>query len=422
MTLGLIILIAVIAGGLYMAWAIGANDVANAMGTSVGSGALTLLAAIILAGVLEFGGAVLLGSNVTATISKGIVDTTMFDPTGPLGERGPITLALGMLCALIAAAVWLHAATHMGLPVSTTHSIVGAVVGIGVVNFGLSGVAWLNLLQIVGSWIVSPLLGGLLAFISFYAIRRFILSHRDPVLATVRAAPYIVGFVVATMVLAFIYKVLQNKMDAPPLLMALLSAGGAGLVAGVLTTALTRNMVPAPGMSPYDFVERVFALLQIATACFVAFAHGANDVANAVGPIAAVVSLYQAGYQTISASVSVPLWVLVLGGGGIVLGLATLGYKVIATVGKEITEITPTRGFSAEFGAATTVLLASSMGLPISTTHTLVGAVIGVGFARGIGALNLVVIRNIVNSWLATVPVAAAAAALLFVIVRAIAF
>jgi inorganic phosphate transporter, PiT family len=418
MTLGLFILVGVLVGGMYMAWAIGANDVANAMGTSVGSGALTLLAAIILAGVLEFGGAVLIGSSVTQTVSKGIVDTAMFDVTGPWGEDGPVMLALGMLCALVAAAAWLHTATHLGLPVSTTHSIVGAVVGIGVASFGFSGVAWGKLLQIVGSWVLSPLLGGVLAFLSFYAIRRLILSHQDPVRATIRAAPYIVAFVVMVMVLSFIYKVLQNRMDAPPLLLAVLAAAGAGAVAGVLTTALTRNMVPAPGTGPYDFVERVFAMLQIATACFVAFAHGANDVANAVGPVAAVVTLYQTGYTTVAATVSVPLWVLVLGGGGIVLGLATLGYKVIATIGKQITEITPTRGFSAEFGAATTVLLASSMGLPISTTHTLVGAVIGVGFARGIGALNLRVIRNIVNSWLATVPVAAVAAASLFFLVR----
>lgn len=422
MTLGLIILAGVLVGGLYMAWAIGANDVANAMGTSVGSGALTLLGAIILAGVLEFGGAVLIGSNVTETISKGIVDTELFNVTGPWGERGPTMLGLGMLCALLAAAGWLHIATHMGLPVSTTHSIVGAVVGIGVASFGLSGVNWGTLGQIIASWVVSPMLGGILAFLSFYSIRRFILTAPDPVRATLRASPWIVAGVVMLLVLSFIYKVLQNRMDAPPLLLALLVAVGAGAVGGVLASALTRNMAPAPGMRPYQFVERVFALLQIATAAFVAFAHGANDVANAIGPVAAVVSLYKVGFASVPAEVTVPLWVLVLGGGGIVVGLATLGYKVIATIGREITEITPTRGFSAEFGAAATVLLASSMGLPISTTHTLVGAVIGVGFARGIGALNLRIIRNIVNSWIATVPVSACAAALLFTLARLIIF
>jgi inorganic phosphate transporter, PiT family len=422
MTLGLALLVAVLLGGLYMAWGIGANDVANAMGTSVGSGALTMFAAIILAGVLEFGGSVLIGASVTQTVSKGIIDTEMFSPAGPLGEDGPMLLGLGMLCALIGAAVWLHLATQFGLPVSTTHSIVGAVVGIGIVSFGFSGVAWGKVGQIAGSWVVSPLLGGALAFLSFQAIRRRILIAPDPVRATVRSAPYIVAVVVTVIVLSFIYKVLQNRLDAPPLLLSLGVAAGAGITAGVLASAIARNVAPAPGTNPYHYVERVFALLQIATASFVAFAHGANDVANAVGPVAAVVSLYATGFREVTGSVGVPLWVLALGGGGIVLGLATLGYRVIATIGKQITEVTPTRGFCAEFGAATTVLLASSLGLPISTTHTLVGAVVGVGIARGIGALNLQVIRNIVNSWLATIPVAGGVAALLFVVGRLILF
>jgi inorganic phosphate transporter, PiT family len=418
MTLGLIILAAVLVGGLYMAWGIGANDVANAMGTSVGSGALTLMAAIVVAGVLEFGGAVLIGSNVTQTVSRGIIDVSMFDVDGPWGSDGPMMLAVGMLCALLGAAVWLHAATALGLPVSTTHSIVGAVVGIGVVSFGFSGVDWGKMGQIVASWVVSPLAGGALAFASFYSIRRFIISSSDPVRATNRAAPYVAGVVVAVMVLSFIYKVLKNRFDLPPLLLALVAATAAGIVAGVLTSGLTRLMVPAPGAGPFDYVERVFGFLQIATACFVAFAHGANDVANAIGPVAAVVSIYHTGFTSVPASVGVPLWVLVLGGAGIVLGLATMGYRVIATIGREITEITPSRGFSAEFGAATTVLLASSLGLPVSTTHTLVGAVIGVGFAHGIAALNLAVIRNIVNSWLATIPVSAGLAATLFLLAR----
>lgn len=418
MTLGMLILAGVLIGGLYMAWGIGANDVANAMGTSVGSGALTLLGAIVLAGILEFAGAVLIGSSVTQTVSKGIIDTALFDVTGPWGERGPLLLGIGMLCALVGAATWLHAATHFGLPVSTTHSIVGAVVGIGLVSFGLDGIALGTMGQIMASWVVSPVLGGALAFGSFWGIRRFILSDADPVRATIRSAPWIVAIVVSMMVLSFIYKVLSNRMDAPPVVMSLVAAAAAGTVSGVFAHALTRNMTPRPGTGPYDFVERVFGLLQIGTACFVAFAHGANDVANAIGPVAAVVSLYSTGFTTVATEVGVPLWVLVLGGGGIVLGLATMGYKVIATIGGQITEITPTRGFCAEFGAATTVLLASSLGLPVSTTHTLVGAVIGVGFARGIAALNLRVIRNIVNSWLATVPVAAGTAALLFVIVR----
>lgn len=415
-----IILVVAVLGGLYMAWTIGANDVANAMGTSVGSGALTLVAAIVIAGTLEFAGAVLIGSHVTETISKGIVDVSLFEPAGALGDDGPLILALGMLSALIGAALWLHLATHLGLPVSTTHSIVGAVIGIGLVSFGFSGIKWGGLVGIVGSWIVSPLLGGLLSFISFYAVRRLIMRRDDPVAATKRVAPYMVGLTVAVMVLSFIYKVLKNRVSVPPVALALALATLAGVITGVAVYLLIRNNRPAKGTTPYDYVEKIFAYLQIATACFIAFAHGANDVANAIGPLAAVVAVAQTGFTEVAARVGVPFWVLILGGGGIVLGVATYGYKVIATIGREITEITPTRGFCAEFGAATTVLIASSLGLPISTTHTLVGGVIGIGFAQGIGALNMGMVRSIANSWVATVPVSAAVAALIFVIARAV--
>lgn len=417
-----IILVVAVLGGLYMAWTIGANDVANAMGTSVGSGALTLIAAIVIAGTLEFAGAILIGSNVTETISKGIIDISLFDPTGALGEDGPFILAIGMLSALFGAALWLHLATHLGLPVSTTHSIVGAVIGIGIVSFGFGGIHWGGLIGIVGSWIVSPLLGGLLSFLSFFAIRRLILRRDDPVAATKRVAPFMVGLVVAVMVLSFIYKVLKNRVSVPPIVLALALATLAGTIIGAAVYWLIRNSRPANGTSPYDYVEKIFAYLQIATACFVAFAHGANDVANAIGPLAAVVAVAQSGFTEVAAKVGVPFWVLALGGGGIVLGVATYGYKVIATIGREITEITPTRGFCAEFGAATTVLVASSLGLPISTTHTLVGGVIGIGFAQGIGALNMGMVRSIANSWVATVPVSAAVAALIFVIARALVF
>jgi len=422
MSLATIILVVAVLGGLYMAWTIGANDVANAMGTSVGSGALTLVSAIVIAGTLEFAGAILIGSHVTQTISKGIVDVSLFEPTGVLGTDGPLILAVGMLSALVGAAAWLHLATHLGLPVSTTHSIVGAVIGIGLVSFGFSGIKWGGLVGIVGSWIISPLLGGLLSFLSFYAVRRLIMRRDDPVAATKRVAPYMVGLTVAVMVLSFIYKVLKNRVSVPPAALALALAALAGTITGVAVHWLIRNSRPANGASPYDYVEKIFAYLQIATACFVAFAHGANDVANAIGPLAAVVAVAQSGFTEVAARVGVPFWVLVLGGGGIVLGIATYGYKVIATIGREITEITPTRGFCAEFGAATTVLIASSLGLPISTTHTLVGGVIGIGFAQGIGALNMGMVRSIANSWVATVPVSAAVAALIFVIARALVF
>ncbi|MGH7481893.1 MAG: inorganic phosphate transporter, partial [Longimicrobiales bacterium] len=342
-----------------------------------------------------------------------------FRPNGAFGPDGPLLLGIGMIAALISAGAWLHVATHLGLPVSTTHSIVGAIVGVGVAAFGLSGVDWAMLLQIVLSWVVSPVLGGVLAYLSFIAVRRLILDNEDPIAATRRIGPYLVGFVVTIIVLSVIYKALANVLDDPPFALAL----GASLAVGALFAALTalfmRSFQP-DGSNPYVFVERNFAILQIATACFVAFAHGANDVANAIGPLAAVVDLYRTGFAAVPTEVPVPIWVLVLGGTGIVIGLATYGYKVIGTIGSQITEITPTRGFAAEFGAASTVLVASRIGLPVSTTHTLVGAVIGVGFARGLAALNMRVIRNIANSWLATVPAAAIVAAVLFLIARLI--
>ncbi len=420
MTTATALLLAAIAAGAYMAWNIGANDVANAMGTLVGSGALTLARAVVLAGTFEFLGAVLVGSHVTATIRGRIVDVAAFGAAGPLGANGPLILALGMLSALLAAGIWLHLATLLSLPVSTTHSIVGALIGMGLVTFGLGGVHWGMLGRIVVSWVVSPLLGGILAYITFMVVRSRVLRSATPIKATREIAPYMVGTVITLIVLSFIYEVLKNVLSRPPVLLALAIALGCGFLAGALTLfGVRRRPVPSAG-DPYAYVERTFASLQIITACYVAFAHGANDVANAIGPVAAVVNLAQNGFTELATSVPVPRWILVGGGAGIVIGLGTFGYRVIATVGKEITEITPTRGFSAEFGTATTVLVASRLGLPISTTHTLVGAVIGVGFAQGLGALNVRVIRNIVNSWLATVPAAAAVGAILFLALKAI--
>jgi len=404
--------------GLYMAWNIGANDVANAMGTSVGSGALTLRGAVVIAAVFEFGGAVLVGSRVTQTIRSGIIDTSVYMPTGgAFGDSGPLLLMIGMCSALLAAGIWLQIATTYGLPVSTTHSIVGAVVGFGVVAAGVANIAWGTVLRIAASWVISPLAGATLAFLVFRYLRRSILTHPDPVARVRQQSPYLVGFVCLILVLSFIYKGLKNVLHEPAWWMV---TGGAGLVAVVAASgariAVERTSRVTP--NPYAYVERVFGSLQVLTASYVAFAHGANDVANAVGPVAAVVHIANSG--TISSAVPVPSWILLLGGFGIVLGLATWGYKVIATIGGEITEMAPSRGFAAEFGAASIVLVFSLLGLPISTTHTLVGAVIGVGLAQGIGALNLRVVRNVVNSWIITLPVSAALAAAIFMIARAI--
>jgi PiT family inorganic phosphate transporter len=419
MDIGTGVLVATLIGGGYMAWNIGANDVANAMGTSVGSGALTLKRAIVIAAVFEFLGAVLVGSHVTDTIRKGIVEVSLFAPTGPAGADGPLLLALGMLAALISAGAWLNVATHFALPVSTTHSIVGAVVGVGVATFGLAGVDWGTMLEIVLSWFASPALGAMIAFFAFVFIRRRILENDDPAAASRRIGPVLVGVVVTIIFLSFLYKALGNVIEAPPAALAFGISLALGVIGALVARPLIARADARPGR-PYEHVERMFAVLQVATAVFVAFAHGANDVANAVGPLASVVTLARTGFTEIATTVPVPFWVLLLGGAGIVVGLATLGYRVIETVGKQITEMTPTRGFCAEFGAATTVLIASRLGIPVSTTHTLVGGVIGVGLAQGMAALNMRVVRNIIVSWLATVPIAAAFSMVIYFVLRAI--
>ncbi len=386
---------------MYMAWNIGANDVANSMAPAIGSGVVSLKKAIWIAAIAEFAGAVLVGSSVTDTIRKGIVDPAIF-------QGNPEQFVLGMTAALLGAALWLHAATIMGLPVSTTHSIVGAVVGFGLVAKGVGGLDYGTLAGIVASWFISPLAGGLLGFGIFYFVREKILTARDPNEACRFYAPYILFVFVVVFIQSFIFKGIKNLKLPLNFWMVLLM----GLAVGAIVFAGSRWWTQNRGRGSENFSDRFFVFLLISTCGYVAFAHGANDVANAVGPLAAVLGVYQSG--TVTAQVAVPWWVLVVGGAGIVSGLAIAGWKVIATIGSHITEITPQNGFSAQFGAATTVLIFSQLGLPISTTHTIVGAVIGVGMARGIQALNLRVIRNIISSWFLTIPFAAGATMLIF--------
>ena len=407
-----LLLIVATVTGLYMAWNIGANDVANAMGTSVGSGALTLKGAIVVAAIFEFSGALLVGGSVTETIAKGIVDVDALS-----GQ--PFALALGMTCCLLAAALWLHIATYFGWPVSTTHSIVGAVVGMGIVAGGVSAVDWGTMTKIVASWVVSPALGGIIGFTLFTLLRKTVLSSDRPLLRMRRAGPIMTFPIFVILSLALMLKGLK------PLRLEL-GAGvsvGLAIAAGAALSALSiplfrRLTADAPADdvgTSLKRTERVFMALQIMTACLVAFAHGSNDVANAVGPLAAVFSSVREGIQ---ATVIVPTEVLLIGAVGIVIGLATYGYKVMGTIGEEITELTPSRGFTAEFSAATTIVLASTLGLPVSTTHTLVGSVIGVGFARSIGAINGGVVRGIVASWFITVPFTALLSAGLYFVAR----
>ena len=411
MELTTIVLAVAAIAGLYMAWNIGANDVANAMGTSVGSGALTLRGAIIVAAIFEFGGAMLAGGSVTNTIRKGIVDV---DALG--GD--PMVIAIGMTCCLLAAALWLNIATYAGWPVSTTHSIVGAVVGFGLMAGGFDAVNWLVMGKIAASWVVSPLLGGLLGFYGFVFIKRRILNVDRPLLALRGWGPIMVFPIFAILALSVLFKGLKPlKLDlglGPSLGIAV----AVGLLASIVSVPLLRRITRVAAKDKEEHThraERVFLVLQVLTACFVAFAHGSNDVANAVGPMAAV---FGATSGDLGAQVAVPHRVLLIGAVGIVVGLATYGYKIMATIGTKITELTPSRGFAAEFGAATTIVMASKLGLPVSTTHTLVGAVIGVGFARGIGAINTRVVSGIIASWFITVPFTALLAAGLFLIGR----
>ena len=466
--------------GLYMAWSIGANDVANAMGTSVGSGALTLKRAVILAAIMEFCGAFFIGPNVSETIRKGIFDPQIF-------ADAPQILVLGMLAALLAAAVWLQLASYFGWPVSTTHSIVGAIVGFGVAQAGWGAINWGKVSTIVASWFVSPLLAASISFCVFWFVLWQIFHKPDPVKSAKRMTPYMVFVVMMVMMLVLSLKGLKpfwkdhfdlKPTDPVPVIVGLSMA----LVAGIVGYAVSRRLVqrvsgddevrsmqlkdqytaramnkaimhlqraestadgetqqqaiamlaqaerlrdevasrigPGSEQSAFGSVERIFIYLQVISACFVALAHGANDVANAIGPLSVAVETAKA--MKIPDTASVPLWALGLGAVGIVIGLATWGWRVMQTIGRRITELTPSRGFCAEFAAALTILLASVWKLPISTTHTLVGAVLGVGLARGIRALNLNTVRDIGISWVVTIPVGAGLTVVFFYLLRAI--
>lgn len=400
--------------GLYMTWGIGANDVANAMGTSVGSGAITVKQAIIIAAIFEFAGAFIAGGQVTKTIRKGIID-----PSSITGS--PEILVYGMLAALLAAAIWLMVASHRGWPVSTTHTIVGAIVGFAVSGIGMHAVHWDKIGGIVASWVVSPLVGGLIALVLMLSVRKLILNTDNPLRQAKRWGPFyvfLVGFIVSLVTLFKGLKHLEIDLSVP---MSFTVATVFGVVVAIVGRVLM-NQVQVDEQSERSFhyasVEKAFTPLMIFTACAMAFAHGSNDVANGIGPMAAVISIVSSGGEV--AQNALPIWILILGGGGIVIGLATLGYKVMQTIGHDITELTPTRGYCATLAAASTVVIASKTGLPVSTTHIAVGAVMGVGLARGIGALDLRVLGSIIVSWLITLPVGAVLAALFFFALKAI--
>jgi PiT family inorganic phosphate transporter len=387
---GTVLVVLAVIFGLYMTWGIGANDVANVMGTSVGSGAITVTTAIIIAGIFEFAGAAIAGGHVTSTIRKGIIDPSS------IVDR-PEILVFGMLAALLAAAVWLMIASTRGWPVSTTHSIVGAVVGFAVAGIGVDAVQWGKIGQIVASWVVSPLLGGTIAFILMISIRRLILNTDNPFRSAKRWGPvyvFLVGFIMSLVTMFKGLKHLNLDLSGP---MSFFIATVFGLVIAAIGWAMiNRVRIDETADKEYHFasVEKVFIPMMIFTACAMAFAHGSNDVANGVGPLAAVYGLVQSGGEVAQKS-ELPIWILLLGGFGIVVGLATFGYRVMRTIGTKITELTPTRGFSATMAA-------------------------GVGLARGIGALDLRVIGGIVVSWIVTLPIGGILAALFFFTLKGI--
>ncbi len=472
--------------GFYTAWNIGANDVANAMGTSVGSGALTLTAAVVLAAIFEFAGAYVVGADVSDTVRK-----KMFDPTALTDIYGDVAhfyLACGMIASLMAAGTWLLVATWLSWPVSTTHSIVGAVVGFGCVALGFSGIEWNTVGIISAGWVVSPLISGAIAYVVFSILLRMVFYKKDPVAAARRVTPYLMFSVISVLVGVTTYKGLKpywKRLEKDPkdpefILWVLVVTAVLGTIGFFITKYFLRNyksssttgsstnpvldadvsrsiakaemhlrrirsgsegelhdraeklleeldsvakiandrVIANTDSDDLKQVEKIFVILQVLTACLVAFAHGSNDVANAIGPLSAAYQAVSEG--VVSAKATTPKWALALGGIGIVIGLATWGWRVIRTVGKRITELTPSRGFCAEFAAAITILFASTMGLPLSTTHTLVGAVLGVGLARGLGALNLRTMRDIVAGWAITIPAGAILSIVFYLILKAI--
>lgn len=457
--------------GFYMLWNMGANDVANAMGTSVGSKALTLKKALIVASVLEFSGAFLMGSNVSSTIQHGIVHPSDFSD--------PYVFVWGMLASLLSTSLWVQLATIFKWPVSTTHSIIGSILGFGIVVAGFYAVDWVVVGKISLSWVISPLVSAFVAYVFFAIVQKKILFSYSPLAAAKKLSPLLVFLVLATFVVSLTANGIRNFHLYISPYIVVSSAVGVGLIGALITYFLCKSIVLQGNMSlktatyneqqiyslqkaekhltraklfadqsltdkitsmlnsvkdllsniaaktrwddhlseDYKGVERIFGYLQLISACFVAFAHGANDVANATGPISAILQIVLHPDQ-FGTSTHIPLWLLAFGGISIVIGLASFGWRVIETIGQKITHLTPTRGFCAEFAAATTILVASKIGLPISTTHAIVGAVFGVGLARGLSSLNIRLMHEIFLSWAITIPSSAITSIIFFYILK----
>lgn len=386
--------------GFYMAWNIGANDVANSMASAVGAKAITIRQAVFIAGTLNVIGATLIGAHVTETIRKGIVSTQVLSD--------PHLAMIGAFSALLASALWVSFATWKSLPVSTTHSIVGAMIGFGIMAGGIDVINWAKLGAVVLSWIISPVFSLVIGYLVFTLIVKFILARSNAFLAALRLSPYFIGSTCFVVVLSFLFKTPLGKTFAIETPMAILIAVGVAAILGLIGRWLMKRFLNRDGTKT---AEEIFRRIQIGTSCYVALAQGSNDVANAIGPLAVIYFLAKTG--TVGATVPVPLFLLLFGGVGIAAGIWMAGSRVMETLGTKITTLTNTRGFSVDFAAATTVLIASKFGLPVSTTHAAVGGVLGVGLARGLEAVNFRIIIQIMIYWVLTVPAAAGISMLL---------
>lgn len=396
MEISFIIFIVALLVSFYSAINIGANDVANSMATSVASGALTIKKAVFVAASCDLLGAIFVGSHVSNTIRKGLVDPLQFSDCHNL-------FLFGMLASVLGSAIWVNVASYFKLPVSTTHSIIGGVLGFGLVSVGFAGIHWKVVLYIILSWIISPFFGGIISYIIFSIIRKFILNSSEPVKQAKKIGPYFIGTVAFILMMSVLFKGIEHLHLGFPFIDAFFISLLIGIAGFFIGGAILRRYKEKQ-IDPYYQVEKMANPLQVISASFQAFSHGANDVANAIGPVAAVVTVLQT--QKVTMEVSIPIWLLVFGGIGIAFGAYVWGHRVMDTVGKKITSITPTRGFSAEFGTATTVLLCSRLGMPVSTTHVAIGNIIGVGLARGVSAINLGVIKKIITAWIVSLPAA----------------
>ncbi len=384
-----------------MTWGVGANDLANVMSTTMGSKAVTVKQAMLIAIIFEFAGAFLGGSGVTETMRDGIINTSQL-------SDHPLIIVEGMLCVLFACTIWMNLASYLGVPVSITNALVGSMVGFGSIELGPQAIHWTAVSHIAIGWITSPLISGITAYVLFISIQQTIFVKKNPLAKAKRYIPVYLFLVGCILSFITVFKGLSHFDIHLNTQQDLIVTVITSLIITLIGLICIKRIPEPHKIKRHDRfaqVEKYFAVLMAMTACAMVFAHGSNDVALAVGPLTLVYSLVFHSNEVINAS-NYPSWIILLGCIGVLAGLLMYGRKVIETVGSSITALTPSRAFAATLAAATTVVVATSTGIPVSATQTLVGAVLGVGLARGIGALNLIVIRNIFMSWIFTLPAA----------------